>query len=95
MIRYANEVDGWKLCNVLEQGDTPILPAKDLEDLGFKIAAYPLTLLSAAVKAMEEALDRLASGDPNQVQLLLKDFAELRDIVGFTQYYGEEEKYQL
>lgn len=92
--RFCNEVDGWKLCNCLEQGETPILPPAQLEEMGFKIAAYPLTLVSSAVKAMEESLRRLRAGDPQQVQLLLKDFAELRDIVGFTQYYEEEERYR-
>jgi len=45
-----------KLANMLEGGSTPILPPKELEAMGFKIAAYPLTLMSTAVNAMNRLL---------------------------------------
>jgi 2-methylisocitrate lyase-like PEP mutase family enzyme len=93
--RYASEVPGWKLANMLEQGSTPILAPRELERIGYKIAAYPLTLVSAAVKAQEQALAALMAGDPSVVQPLLKDFADLRDIVGFNDYYELERKYNV
>lgn len=91
---YAKEVPGHKLANMLEQGETPILPPAMLKELGFKIAAYPLTLISAAVKAQEEALARLIEGDPARVQPMLKDFSELRELVGFDAYYELEDRYK-
>lgn len=45
-----------KLANMLEGGFTPILPPKELEAMGFKIAAYPLTLMSTAVNSMNRLL---------------------------------------
>lgn len=51
-----------KLANMLEGGKTPVLPPAQLEEIGYKIAAYPLTLLSRAVSAMNEALDDLKYG---------------------------------
>ncbi|EKX50358.1 hypothetical protein GUITHDRAFT_67257 [Guillardia theta CCMP2712] len=81
-----------KLANMLEGGKTPVLPPKELEKMGYKIAAYPLTLVSTAVKAMNKALESLKEGRP--VDDIL-DFAELRDIVGFNDYYAEEERYKL
>jgi 2-methylisocitrate lyase-like PEP mutase family enzyme len=78
------------LCNMLEQGKTPILPPAELEELGYKIAAYPLTLLSAAVSAMQRALGALARGAPAEGLL---SFADLRRVVGFEAYYAEEERY--
>lgn len=95
LTRYANEVPGLKLANMLEQGSTPILPPAELESIGYKIAAYPLTLVSAAVKAQQVALAALKSGDPAAVQPLLLDFAELREVVGFEEYYELEEKYKV
>lgn len=95
LTRYANEVPGLKLANMLEQGSTPILPPSELESIGYKIAAYPLTLVSAAVKAQQQALAALKSGDPAAVQPLLLDFAELREVVGFNEYYELEEKYKV
>lgn len=94
MERYADEVPGLKLANMLEQGETPMLPPKELERIGFKIAAYPLTLLSAAVKAQEVALEKLRSGRPEEVQPVLKDFKDLREVVGFEDYYAHEDRYK-
>jgi len=34
-------------------GKTPILTPIELEDLGYKLAAYPLSLIGASVKAMQ------------------------------------------
>ena len=51
-----------KLANMLEGGKTPVLPPAQLEEIGYKIAAYPLTLLSRAVSAMNEALEDLKYG---------------------------------
>ena len=81
-----------KLANMLEGGKTPVLPPAELEKMGYKIAAYPLTLLSRAVSAMNEALDDLHAG--REVQGLLT-FPELREIVGFEDYYAEEDRYKL
>lgn len=94
MRRYCSLVPGLKLANMLEMGDTPILPPDELRDIGFSIAAYPLTLLSAAVKAQEAALAALRQGNPAEVQKLLKSFEELRDVVGFPEYYNMEDRYK-
>jgi 2-methylisocitrate lyase-like PEP mutase family enzyme len=92
--RYADEVPGLKLANMLEQGDTPILPPSILQELGYSVVAYPLTLLSASVKAQELALQKLMVGDPNKVQPLLMDFPDLCEIVGFDEYYRREDKFK-
>lgn len=94
MKQYCESVPGLKLANMLEGGGTPILPPDELFKLGFAIAAYPLTLISASVKAQELALQRLREGVPSKVQPLLKSFEELRDVVGFPEYYALEEKYK-
>jgi len=83
MHRFCAEIPGPKMANMLEDGDTPILPPAQLNALGYKIAAYPLTLLSTAVYAMREALTDLASGRTPTRRV---GFATLRDIVGFDGY---------
>ena len=80
------------MANMVEGGDTPLLPPPRLEALGFRIAAYPLTLLSAAVKAMEAALAALAAG--REAGDLLLSFAELRERVGFPAYDAEASRYR-
>ncbi|MEB3297455.1 MAG: isocitrate lyase/PEP mutase family protein, partial [Cyanobacteriota bacterium] len=51
--RFSSDVAGWRMVNMLEGGITPLLPPKRLEAMGFRIAAYPLTLLSSAAAAMQ------------------------------------------
>lgn len=83
MRRFCAEIPGPKMANMLEDGDTPILPPAQLDAIGYKIAAYPLTLLITAVYAMREALADLAAGRTPTRRV---DFATLRDIVGFDGY---------
>jgi 2-methylisocitrate lyase-like PEP mutase family enzyme len=92
LIRVGREVPGWKMANMVEGGDTPLLPPDRLEAIGFHIAAYPLTLLAAAMRAMEDALADLASGRHPHDRLM--DFARLRQIVGFDAYDAEGERYR-
>ena len=90
MAAFCGAVKGPKMINMLEGGHTPLLPTERLEDLGFAIAAFPLTLLSSALRAMKDSLEVLKSGRPPDG---LMDFAELRRLVGFEAYDREAERY--
>ena len=91
MEAICRDVPGWKMVNMLEGGETPILPPDRLEAMGYAIAAYPLTLLSAATRAMKEALADLRTGRNPTNRLL--DFDELRETVGFDDYDREARRY--
>lgn len=91
MKRYCNEVPGPKLANMLEFGSTPVLPPKQLEEMGYTVAAYPLTLLSASTKAMKRSLELLKEGKPTESEIL--NFEELKDAVGFPDYYDQIKRY--
>lgn len=88
--RTCAEVPAPCMANMVEGGATPILPPARLEALGFKIAAYPLTLLAAATRAMSDALASLAAGEPPQA---LTPFDALRELVGFDAYDEERARY--
>ncbi|MDX1486871.1 MAG: isocitrate lyase/PEP mutase family protein [Acidiferrobacterales bacterium] len=90
MHAYCERVAGPKMANMVEQGDTPLLPAGRLEALGYKIVIYPITLMLASIQAMEEALAAIKRGEHPQA---LSEFSHLRDIVGFPEYYEAEQKY--
>jgi 2-methylisocitrate lyase-like PEP mutase family enzyme len=90
MAAFCAAVGGPKMINLLEGGVTPLLPPEQLEAVGFAIAAYPLSLLSAAVRAMTESLEALKSGRPPD---RLMDFAELRRLVGFDSYDRDAARY--
>lgn len=90
MERTCAEVPAPCMVNMVEGGATPILPPARLEALGFKIAAYPLTLLAAATRAMSDALASLAAGEQPQA---LTPFDALRELVGFDAYDEERARY--
>ena len=78
------------MANMVSGGTTPVLPPRELEALGYKIAAYPLVLISTAVRAMQQALGALAKGEEtDQVS-----FDELKRLVGFPAYYELEQRYR-
>jgi 2-methylisocitrate lyase-like PEP mutase family enzyme len=79
------------LANMVEHGVTPVLPPAQLEDIGYRLAAYPLTLLSSAMRAMKEALAALKAGRHPEALL---SFEELKADVGFPAYYAAEEIYR-
>ena len=80
-----------KMVNLVEDGDTPNLPHAQLAAMGFRIAAYPLTLLSSGVRAMQEALAALAEGQPAPRRL---SFGELQALVGFPAYDEALRRYE-
>ena len=91
MERFCTELPLPVMANMVEQGLTPVLPPARLEAIGFKIAAYPLTLLSSAVSAMQQALESLRDGAAPPPRV---GFAELQQIVGFPDYDRELERYR-
>jgi 2-methylisocitrate lyase-like PEP mutase family enzyme len=90
MARYCETVPGPKMANMIEHGKTPILPPTRLEAIGYRIAVYPLTQLSAAIRAMRESLAALAAG---RVPDNILDFGELTDAVGFGRYHETANRY--
>ena len=92
MITICNEVPGHKIANIVEGGITPNLSMKELSDIGYKMAVYPLTVMSSAMKAMIKSLDLLMK-DEDRSDLLI-DFKDLRKRVGFDDYYEISSKYE-
>ena len=92
MKTICKEVPGFKIANIVEGGITPNLPMKQLRDIGYKLAVYPLTVMSSAMKAMINSLDLLMK-DQGRSDFLL-DFKDLRHRVGFNDYYEISSKYE-
>jgi 2-methylisocitrate lyase-like PEP mutase family enzyme len=91
MRRYCTEVEGPKMANLIEGGKTPLLSPARLQEIGYAIAVYPLTLLNVTIGAMRAALRSLKNGDtPAGVM----DFEDLKRAVGFPEYYAEEARYK-
>jgi len=80
------------MANMVHGGKTPILPPAQLENVGFKLAAYPLVLLSAAIAAMQDALAALRPGTSAAPPAGVP-FQDLQQIVGFPDYWKRETRY--
>ena len=95
MRRVCREVGGVaQMVNCLAGGLTPVLPPSELEEIGFRLAAYPLDLINASIVGMRAALATLkAEGMPPPEGTL--PFAELQRVVGFPEYYEEEARYRV
>lgn len=91
MRTYCREVPGPKMANLVEHGKTPLLAHQELEQMGYRIAVYPLTLLNVSMVAMQQALAHLKKGEslPD-----LMDFKVLQKIVGFNAYDEELDGYK-
>ena len=92
MRRYCTEVDGPKMANLIEGGKTPLLPPARLDEIGYAIAVYPLTLLNVSIQAMRSALTDLRSGRRAAAAM---EFDELKQAVGFPDYYADEARYKV
>ena len=90
MERYCNEVPGVKMANMVEQGNTPFLSPSKLEAIGYKIAIFPVSLMLAGIKAMENTLLKMGVGHNTEA---LATFGHLQEIVGFPEYYDAEKLY--
>ncbi len=88
----CKEVPGCKIANIVEGGLTPNLSMKELEDIGYNMAVYPLTALSSAMKAMVDSLNKLKTDDDRSSNLM--SFTELRKRVGFDDYYEVSSRYE-
>lgn len=92
MRRFAGSIPRPTMANMVRGGMTPLASVDDLEEMGFRLAAYPVTLLSASIAAQREALRALRSGQEQSVRQV--DFATLKSLVGFDAYQAAENHYR-
>ena len=90
----AREVRGPALVNVFEGGKTPMVAARELEAIGFRLGIYPSQTHRAAIRAAQRVLAALKEdGDTNRVERDMASFQEREDAVGTAHWRGLEEKY--
>jgi len=87
MRRYCSSVPGAKMANMVEEGRSPWLSGAELQDIGYSMAAYPLSMLAAAVDAMEAAVAALEDGARHEPRAA---FDHLLEVVGFDDYRRRE-----
>jgi 2-methylisocitrate lyase-like PEP mutase family enzyme len=85
----AKRVTYPKFVNMLTGGKTPILTAKELEQMGYKIVVYPIdTLLVTAKAVMELTKALMETGTTLAMRDRMIAFDELKEILGVDEWLG-------
>ncbi|MFJ6946339.1 methylisocitrate lyase [Streptomyces wuyuanensis] len=84
---FRKAVDVPLLANLTEFGKTPLLDVRTLENLGYNIALYPVTLLRIAMGAVEDGLRTIAA-EGTQESLLprMQPRSRLYELLGYDEY---------
>jgi len=93
MRRFCGAMSKPCMANMVPGGKTPVLSPAELHEIGYKLALYPVMLLSASIAAMQATLDALKPGSKAQLPPSIS-FAELQSVVGFPGYWKLEERYK-
>lgn len=91
MRRIGAAFDVPVLSNQLHGGVTPILPPKELREMGFAAAIYPTAGLFAASQSLASVYQALAQGEP--VTDPLYAFDDFVDMIGFPRIWDFEKRY--
>jgi 2-methylisocitrate lyase-like PEP mutase family enzyme len=90
LARIPAQVGGRHLANMIDGGATPVLSRERLEELGYRIAAYPVAMFGAAIAAMQSHLASLGRSRADDDRL---SFADIKRTVGFETYHELEGRY--
>jgi 2-methylisocitrate lyase-like PEP mutase family enzyme len=93
MRRFCEAVQKPCMANMVPGGKTPILPPQELQRIGYKLALYPVVLMSSAITAMQAALAALKSDGRTPLPPSIA-FADLQRLVGFPEYWERETRYK-
>lgn len=84
MARIGRSFELPLVINVVESGRTPVLPAQQLQEMGFSIAIYPAIGFLAAGQALQGVYDHLkATGSSLGSPVPLHDFMDFSKLMGF------------
>ena len=82
------------IANMVEKGRTPVLSKAELEQLGYKIAIFPVTSLLASVQAMTQVYEHFKdSGSSINNPVDLYDFGDLSKLMGFEDVWEFEKRF--
>lgn len=94
MRKIGSSFDLPLLANMVEKGRTPVLSKQDLEDIGYKMAIFPVTALLAAVQAMKQVYAHMKStGSSVGAPVDLYDFTDLTKLMGFEDVWEFDKRH--
>ncbi len=94
MARIGRHFDLPLVANMADGGRTPILPKKRLEDLGYKLAIFPVTGLLAVAKALERVYGVLKEkGSSDTIGAELYAFNDFCRMIGFEHVWDFDKRW--
>jgi 2-methylisocitrate lyase-like PEP mutase family enzyme len=95
MRQICRATDKPMMANMADGGRTPILPAAQLDDIGYAGAIFPASTGLAASAAMERVLRHLKEhGTSVSPDIPMYDFGYFSRIIGFDEVYALEQRWQ-
>ncbi len=105
MRRITASLDKPLLANMVEGGRTPVLGPQALQDIGYRLAIFPVSSLLAAAQAMQSTYERLramsaaasagtqplANGGADAPALM--PFSEMTQLMGFDEVWAFERRH--
>lgn len=92
--RFAQSIDAPLIANMTEFGKSPLLPLTTLDEMGYAVALYPVTLLRVANRAIEAALAMLAAdGIQGELLDLMQTREELYDLLDYEEFEERDREY--
>ncbi len=90
---FAKKVKGILLANMTEFGKSPLLSAKELEKLGYRIVIFPLTAFRGALKKIDEVYSDLSrKGTQREFISNMMSRKEYYDLINYSSYEDEDKK---
>lgn len=92
LARIGSSFDVPLLVNMVEGGRTPVLPTDRLQELGFRLAIFPVAALLGAAAAMRRVYQQLKdSGSTSGLDL--HDFGAFNSLMGFEEIWSFEREH--
>jgi methylisocitrate lyase len=94
LARFAAEIRAPLLANMTEFGKTPLVPAAELERMGYRLVIYPASALRVAHRAIEELFAQIKRAGSQEACLdRMAHRQELYELVGLPAVHAAERRY--
>jgi methylisocitrate lyase len=94
LAHFAREIPGPLLANMTEFGKTPLVPAAELERMGYRLVIYPVSALRVAHRAVQELFAQIKQTGSQEAWLeRMAHRQELYELVGLPAIHAAERRF--
>lgn len=93
MEQIGRHFDKPLLANMVNGGKTPMLSARRLAELGYRIAIFPAAGFLATAAALESAYGELKEAGTSTGKTPMYKFSDFNELIGFSDVWEFEKKY--